>query len=559
MAPHSRNSLHDLAAQLKRIDGANYGAYKRFQGEWIGDDVDVCIDHVQGDPFASPSLIRLRLHDAGYAPVDFQPGPTRTAICDLLLRVFADATSTAARSGSGHSGQVRVDAGGCAILRRSGCELVEGKVQLRVRVGLPARGRRVLGVAAATLLARDLPNAARAVKANKVPRSRIDAWHRVAKEHAHLAAQLSDQGLVAFIADGAILPRISGVSNQPMRDARPFEAPPSLRVQLCGIDGDRIVGLGIPVGVTVITGAGFHGKSTLLGAIAAGIHPHIPGDGREQVVTVLDALKLRSEDGRSVIGVNLCPFISSLPGAKCTAAFSTADASGSTSLAASIMEAMESGSTALLLDEDTCATNLLVRDARMQALTKIDAITPLVDRVSQLHDELGVSVVAVIGGCGDYLDVATTTIAMREYRAYDVSDQVRSLVDAMPSGRIPAHRLQDWPRAQRTITPRSLAPTGRRGGGKARGLRDLIYGGEELALDGLEQLVDESQVRFIAVLLEWMSRQSGSTTLRALAEKAVQTAHRNGLYSMRDCAELADVRAVDVISVANRLRTLKLR
>lgn len=51
---------------------------------------------------------------------------------------------------------------------------------------------------------------------------------------------------------------------------------------------------------------------------------------------------------------------------KDTTLFRTPDASGSTSQAANIQEALELGATALLLDEDVCATNFMIRDARMQ-------------------------------------------------------------------------------------------------------------------------------------------------------------------------------------------------
>lgn len=556
------STLHHLSQQLKRIDGRQYGAYKAFQGDWQGDDIDICIDHVQGDPFAAPSVVRVRVHNTHSNTdqhiSDFTEGPTRTATCDLLLRVFAEATTELERTGSGHSGQVRVDAGGAEILRRSGCEYVDGVLELRMRVGLPARGRRVLGHAAASLLTNMLPESVRAVRAAIKSRDRLELWQRSALEHAHLSSQLRERGLVAFIADGAVLPRASGVSSQPLKGAIPFEAPASLRATLRDTHGASVTGLGVPTGITVITGAGFHGKSTLLAALAVGVHAHVPGDGRERVVTLSNAVKVRSEDGRSVTGVNLRPFITALPAGKSTASFSTSDASGSTSLAASIQEAIEGGADTLLLDEDTCATNLLVRDARMQALTKVDAIVPLVDRVIQLQEELDVSIIAVIGGCGDYLDVATTTIAMREYRAFDVSDEARRVVDAMPSGRAATTRLDAWPRRKRVVKAGSLAAVGRKGGGKARGLRDLIYGSEELALDGLEQLVDESQVRFIAVLLEWMSRQNRQASLCELAEKAVEWESKFGLYSMRQSPELAGVRALDLISVVNRLRTLRL-
>lgn len=555
------NSVKDLAAYLRKLDGRSYGGYKEIRGDWVSEDVDVCIDRVQGDPFAAPSIVRLRIHDAGYSKRDLTEGPLRTATCDLVLRRFAKAVRRFESRGSGKSGQVYVNSGGAEILARSGCEVSgDGAIEIRCRVGLPAQGRRIRGNDAAILLAHSLPTAASEIRASTVPKIMLQQWQKSAVEHAHLAEQCSERGLVTFVADGSVLPRQTGVSSEPMRGAIKFESPESLRVELSDMDGQPISGMGIPSGITIITGPGFHGKSTLLRALQTGVYPHIPGDGRERVVTDLSAVKVRSEDGRAVTGVNLRPFIKGpLPGGKSTVKFFTEDASGSTSLAASIQESLEAGAKTLLLDEDTCATNLLVRDARMQELVKVDAITPLVDRVRQMNTDLDVSVVAVIGGCGDYLDVADTTLAMREYRAFDVTKEAKELVLSMPSLRSQASKLDSWTRPERIVIPGSLASQARQSGGKSRGLRDLIYGNEEISLDGLEQLVDESQVKFVGILLEMMATSGAAESVRTLAEKAIAETKTRGIYGINPMPELASVRAVDLIAVLNRLRKLRLR
>lgn len=554
------STLEDLRALLHRIDGGSYGAYKRARGLWFGRRFDLAIDHVQGDPFAAPSVVRLRLHDHGYDPDTLRAGPGRIALCDLLLRRFARASASVARSGSGKSGVVQVDAGRAAMLARSGCDIVDETVELRFRVGLPARGRRVMGRAAASLLLDALPEALGSVHASNVPRSDIDAWQRSAFDHQALTAQLHDAGLVGFVADGARLPRRSGADTSPLPDAIPMQAPPSLRAELRDAAGKPITGLGIPHGVTLITGAGFHGKSTLLAALAEGIDPHIPGDGREHVVVDPSATKVRSEDGRAVTTVDLRPFIASLPGPRKPEAFSTADASGSTSLAAAILESLEVGATTLLLDEDTCATNLLVRDARMQALVQRDTIVPLVDRVQSLHREHGVSSVLVVGGSGDYLDVADTVITMDGYLPHDTTAKAREVCEALPTRRVTAAPSVTWGRPDRIPTPTSIGPQhhGRgRGKVRARGLRDLGYGDETLGLDGLEQLVDPSQVRTLGMLLEWVSRQPQGSSIAELARDATQAAQSEGLYGLRPSPELAAVRPAELAAAINRLRTLQ--
>ncbi|MGH1344000.1 MAG: P-loop domain-containing protein [Nannocystales bacterium] len=553
------STLADLQALLRRLDGGSYGAYKRIRGLWAGDQLDVAIDHVQGDPFAAPSVVRVRVRHHGYEPAALRAGPGRVALCDLLLRRFAAATRKSARKGSGKSGVIDVDAGGAALLARSGCDIVDDAIELRFRVGLPAAGRRVLGRVAAELLCDAIPAMADAVRASSVRTEDIRSWQRSALQHAELTRQLEAAGLVAFVADGSVLPRASGVDTKPLPGAIAMKAPDALRVELRDLGGEPLPGLGIPRGVTLIAGAGFHGKSTLLQALAEGIYPHVPGDGRERVVTIPSAMKVRSEDGRAVTGVDLRPFISSLPGSRETRSFSTTDASGSTSLAAAIIESVELGTRALLFDEDTCATNLLVRDARMQALIQRETITPLIDRVQQLHAELGVSSVLVVGGSGDYLDVADTVIRMDDYHPYDATQRAREVSAALPSAREPSANHPEWAPCRRVFTPTSLAPIRRdrrRGKVRARGLRDLSYGDDTITLDGLEQLVDASQVRLLGTLLEWASAQPSGTPIAELAAAAVAQAQHEGLYALRPSPELAAVRPAEVAAAINRLRNL---
>ncbi len=551
-------TLAELRRGLEQLEGASYGAYKRLRGTWHGDGVDVCIDRVQGDPFATPSVVCVRIAAHGYDAGEFAAGPARVALCDLLTRRFAKHVHGGGRTGSGRSGDVVIDAGGPAMLARSACDFVDGALELRMRVGLPARGRRILGRAAAALLTEQLPAASRSVSAEAIPRTDRDAWRHASLEHVALTEQLAARDLVAFVANGSVLPRRSGASSEPMPGAVPFEAPVSLAVELDGLHGP-VRGLGIRRGVTVITGAGFHGKSTLLQALAAGVHPHIPGDGRTRVVTETTAMKVRSEDGRSVRGVDLRPFIRDLPGARAVDAFETDDASGSTSLAASIVESIDAGATTLLLDEDTCATNLLVRDARMQALLQRDTIVPLVDRVRPLHRDHGISTVIVVGGSGDYLDVADTVVTMDAYRAHDATDDARALCERMPSARTAPPSAADWGGTPRPVHARSIGPH-RNGKGRAKvramGLRDLRYGEETLLLDGLEQLVDPSQVRTLGTLLPWLAGQPDATVADLVAQ-AVEHAARIGLYALDGSPELAAVRPLDLAAAVRRLRSLR--
>ncbi len=562
-----------LERLLQQIDGSGYGAYKRAAGEWYSRRLVLALDHVQGDPFAAPSCVRLELplEVHGLPEELWSSRPRRVALCDFVARTFARACADGPRvGGSGGSGRVSVDAGGAEILARSACELTaEGALSLRFRVGLPARGRRVMGRAAGALLLRALPRASESVCAGQLDLEAARAWAALAEDHAQLQTQLRARGLVCFLRDGSVLPRASGVSAAPLRGAVPFRSPASLQVTLETLHHGPVTGMGLPQGVSVITGGGFHGKTTLLEAIQAGIDPHVPGDGREWVVTDPQVVKVRSEDGRSVTAVDLRPFIQvdALPGrAGRGARLTTRDASGSTSLAAAILEAHELGARALLLDEDTSATNLLVRDARMQALVERETISPLIDHVRALHEQAGVSTVLVVGGCGDYLDVADTVLLLEEYRVLEVSERARAIARELPTGRAPASApapAPSFPRAARCPVAASFdARRGRRGKEKirARGLREIAFGEGVLDLGALEQLVDESQARAVGALLRRIGRLAdGRTPLAELVATVLdEEVEARGLYALEARPELARVRVLDLGAAVNRLRSLEI-
>ncbi|MFQ5890212.1 MAG: ABC-ATPase domain-containing protein [Gemmatimonadota bacterium] len=556
-------SLEDLSRLLRGIDGAGYGAYKRAKGAWRGPDFTLMIDHVQGDPFATPSKLRLHLPPESHGiPDDTWRTPARrTGLCDCLLRAFKAACERLPRiPGSGKSGLVLVSVDSPIVVVRAGCVIDEGGLELRFRVGLPARGRRCLGRAAATLLCERLPHAIDAVRWRNVDGERAWEWVRTTEDHATLQAVLAERSLVAFVRDGSILPRKSGISSAPLHGAVPFESPPELRVCLPTPNHGEVTGMGLPEGVTVITGGGFHGKTTLLQALQEGVFPHVPGDGREWTVTLADAVKVRSEDGRAVTGVDLRPFIHGLPLGQDTVRFTTPDASGSTSLAADILEALETGTSLLLMDEDTCATNLMVRDARMQDLVKKETITPLIDRVRDLLG-LGVSTVLVTGGGGDYLDVADRVIVMEDYRPRDVTEEAKRVARSHPTGRrigVGEHPLRTSDRAP---LPESFDP--RRASGKVkiatRGTDAIQFGTEDVDLGSVEQLADYGQARAVAAMLWELQRLcDGRTSLRRLVHDVVDRARREGLYAIEPSPELALPRPQEVAKAVSRMRSLRL-
>lgn len=356
-----------LSQLLKQIDGRGYKAYKKLEGTFQFSDFRLRIDHVQGDPFADPSRCRIFIDAAtiGLEPPLYANAVRRVALEDYLGRMFAAAINQHVKGdrGSGKSGEIAIARYGQQVLQRNAVLVREGAVEIRFRLALPSEGRSVNAHQARVMLFEELVSLVRAVLTSlrqdpTAARRHVDS----VEDQQFLRRQLNDKGLVAFIANNARLPRRSGIDDRPLSDALPFEAPESLVLELERLHGEPVRGLGIRQGITLIVGGGYHGKSTLLHAIERGIYDHIPGDGREQVVTDASAFKIRSEDGRAISGIDISPFIGNLPQDKDTRRFSSQNASGSTSQAANIVEALAAGARTLLIDEDTSATNFMIRD-----------------------------------------------------------------------------------------------------------------------------------------------------------------------------------------------------
>ncbi|MFQ4140436.1 ABC-ATPase domain-containing protein [Nodosilinea sp. PGN35] len=563
---------NDLYNQLQRLDGQSYGAYKSLKGAYDFSNFALHIDHVQGDPFAAPSRVRVVVPQtvAGF-PQNLRELPCRAvALADFLTRQFYWATQRQERgAGSGKSGLIGIVRPSQAVLERSAARVSAEAVELRFTVGLPAFGRRIAGRQAADLLCQRLPQLVEETLLYEALDAQAIQRHVDAVEDAEvLRSQLSTLHLVAFVADGAILPRRSGVDERPLADqAIPFTSPESLRVTLHCPHAGAVTGMGIPAGITLIVGGGYHGKSTLLRAIEAGVYNHIPGDGREQVVSDPLAVKVRAEDGRSIAGVDISPFIGSLPQGKSTRNFSTPNASGSTSQAANIVEAMEAGATALLVDEDTSATNFMIRDRRMQALIAKDRepITPFIDKVRQLYTEYGISTVLVMGGSGDYFDVADTAIALDEFVPQDVTAQAKAIATQYKTERAPEGGQSFGRLTPRTIRPDSIDPSKGRHSVKlrARDVDQLQIGTEAIDLSAVEQLVESGQVRAIAEAIVYAQRYHlgrGKSMAEAIAA-VITDVEQYGLDCLTDwpVGDLVSFRGLELAAAINRLRTLQIQ
>jgi predicted ABC-class ATPase len=563
--------LHDLGDLLRRLDGRGYRSYKQIAGTYDAGVFHLVIDHVQGDPFAEPSRLRVVVPPAAAGlPPWALAGRARTeATADFLNRSFLEALrASSARRGSGHSGELLLLRPGQEVLVRSSMSVAgDGTVEARFRAGLPARGRTILGHEASRMLTEDVLAAVRdGLRFTALDPAALRRHVETIEDARALRDSLADRGLVAFIADDARLPRRSGIDDRPLdvTGVVPFRSPPELRVTLHAPNGGDITGLGIPRGVTLVVGGGFHGKSTLLRAVERGVHDHVPGDGREFVVTDAAAVKVRAEDGRSVAGTDISNFIGRIPGGGDTRFFETTNASGSTSQAAAIVEALEVDARVLLLDEDTSATNFMIRDARMQALIADDhePITPFIDRARQLADERGVSSILVVGGSGDYFDVADHVIAMQDFSPRVVTDEARRIAREHPTRRRAG--AGQW----RELRPRSPQPDSidpSRGHRdveiRARSEQRVMFGTGEVELSAVEQLVEAAQARAIAGAIAAARGQvlDGRRSIGDVVALIMDTLARDGLdaFQPHRTGELAAFRAFELTAFLNRIRTLR--
>ena len=508
------------SAQLKEllhsINRKSYPAYKSLRGAYQFDRYILSIDHVQGDPFASPSHISVKLshRDTGFPAEYYKDSLTRITLGDFLNRQFEQQVNryTFRAKGSGKSGLISVSHCGQEVLARTACEITEKGITARFFIGFPANGRTINSPELEKILFDFLPVCIhKAFFYRNLDPEALRKAICLAEDQAFIRQELKKRSLAAFVSDGAILPRESGISSRPMKNSVPFVSPESLRVSMELPHRGTITGMGIPCGITLIVGGGYHGKSTLLNALELGIYDHIPDDGREYVITDPSAQKLRSEDGRFIKDVDISLFINDLPNKKDTLCFSTEDASGSTSQAAGIVESMEAGSKVFLLDEDTSATNFMVRDSFMQRVIcrEKEPITPFLERARDLYEKAGISTILVAGSSGAFFHIADTVIQMDNYHPVDITAVTKKLCQEYPLSDIeaPAFRL---PESHRIMTRAQVAPSRHSRPGQPERLKTKVHGKDgfslgktEVDLRYVEQLIDSEQTASLALLLKY--------------------------------------------------------
>ena len=533
-------SSEDLRARLRAIDHRGYPAYKDLKGQYDFGDYVLSIDHVQGDPFAAPSRLSVHVNGrrAGFPAEYYDSREKRITLQDHLTRLFGAQLARGSKKagGSGKSGLLAASRCGQEVLERTACRVEAGNVVLRFEAGFPARGRTIDARELEKMLFDILPGCVlSSLYYRRISQEKLRAAIELCEDQQYIRETLPELGLCAFIADGSILPRESGVSDRPMEGAVPFRSPESLRVTLTLPHRGQVSGMGIPKGITLFVGGGYHGKSTVLQALQNAVYNHIGGDGRELVIADASAWKLRSEDGRSICGTDISPFIRQLPGRKDTRHFSTEDASGSTSQAANLMESIEAGSRLLLIDEDTSATNFMIRDRLMQQVVapEEEPIIPFIERVRSLYEDFGISSVIVAGSSGSYFHVADQIIQMKEYVPYDITERAKKAAADFPVFSIPQGRFPEYSK-KRCPRPNAVLKKDDRLKLKAQGTSELSLNYDTVELRYLEQLRDSEQTMALAYLLKYMelSLMDGRRSMTELADLIEKQLDERGLESL---------------------------
>lgn len=565
-------SAEELKQLLNRIDHRGYPAYKDTKGKYQFQGYVFSIDHVQGDPFASPSKVSVQVKGstAGFPEELYKGRHQRAALQDEMTRQFYRAIQKYAfrAKGSGKSGLISVSKCGQEVLERTACEInpKNGDVKLRFEVGFPANGRTINAREMEKIVYEFLPECVeQSLFYKNCDKKRVRSIIDLAEDQQYIRDELEKNDLIAFVANGAILPRESGVSDKPMKGAVRFQSPKEMEVTMKLPHKGEISGMGIRRGITLIVGGGYHGKSTLLKALELGVYNHIKGDGREYVITKDDAMKIRAEDGRSIKKTDISMFINDLPNGKDTRGFYTEDASGSTSQAANVIESMEAGASVMLIDEDTSATNFMIRDELMQRVIHRDMepITPFIDRILELYQVYGISTVIVAGSSGAYFHIADTIIQMDRYEPKEITKLAKETAKdfpAMSGMENPAEKpvFIRCPRQGRGFKPNDRIKM------KTMGKEMVQLNRENIDLRYVEQLADTEQVSALGYCVRYAEKHlfQGKDTIQNVVDKLEEKICREGLSSLCESnasvASLAMPRRQEIFACLNRYRGLNL-
>lgn len=558
----------ELKNILQNIDGEAYKSYKSIEGEYLFNDYTLYIDDVQGNPTTSPSSLRVKIaQSVALFPRDTYSNRSREiALRDFITRKFHEAINKLSKTerGSGNSGLISIDNAGQQILERTSAFVNESFVEVRFTVGLPAFERKVAAKEAEAIFFDELPEIIRsALLFKNLDKDALYKHIETSEDADFLRNELENLKLIAFVAENSILPRQSGTSSLPIEsDAVPFISPDTLKMDVELPNKGQITGMGILRGITLIVGEDNHGKSTLLKAIEQGIYNHIPGDGREYVVSNPNSVKVRAEDGRSIHNVDISPFIKDLPSGDNTDSFSTQSASSGISQAVNIIEAVEVGADVLLIDENTSANNFLYHNSnsRENASEKYEYITPYIDNARNLYNEYMVSSILVIGRSEDYFGIADFVIKMTDFKAQNMTQEATEIAHQ----RSDVQKIDSYFGTIRDRIPLVESLDSSKGGDNieipSNGISDIEFGSNIIDLSSIEQIVSISQINAIRDAIQYAKKyMDGKKSFRQVTSLVMLDIGRSGLdvLTPRLSGDYAEFRKLELAAAINRLRTLK--
>jgi len=547
----------DLERLFRRIDGRGYGAGKQVVGRYQARDMLLWFTRAPADKFAPPGRLIVEFSPSKYGYPDHLFSDSTRRKC--LGHFLSELVDSKIRSSGVRL--LRIDSPRQVVLDRTSVSVKPERIQLRLGYHFEALGRRILGRKCAEVFCEILPQIVRELRYKDLDEVSLLNLIRCVENQRAMRSVLPEMGLVAFVGNGSILPR-QGNTDKPMkRGVTPFEAPDSLEVSIEVPHGDPVSGLGIAEGeLTCISGANFQGKTTLLEALGQGIYDHIPGDGRELVVCVRELVFANKENRRIVRSTDISPFISKLPGVDDCSRFSTASASGSTSQAACIIDAIEAGAQGLLIDEDDSAVNLLVKDNRLRRLvpSDVEPIRPLIDTIKSLPREHRITPIMVVGALGEFTEIADTIVMMHDFKVEDATHRIlefrqdptvelmQEVAERLPTevkqvlgkakeeARLSQVRGKRFGQIRRRI-PQPVEMSGRIKT-KHSGRDEILISTDskkvsiDLRGDIQKTLVEDSQVTALADAVVYSTRyMDGSRDLSSVVDQVMQDVHKHGV------------------------------
>ena len=550
----------DLEKQLTQINKKGYKTYQQLKNIYQYPTYTLHLDYIQKDPYAKPSKAHITIkQDTHKIPEKlYNTPPRKTALETIITQKFHQETL---KHKYNHKAKITIPHNNQEILIRNNIEITKEKLTIYFNIGLPANGRRINSQEAQKLLNSILPQ----IIKNTCNYQKYDKEYLLKtvitnEDATYIRNNLKQKKIVTFIANNSILPRKTGNNDKPLKTAKPFKTPETLKQEYITNNNTKIIGMGIPEGITIIIGGGYHGKTTLLESIQNGVYNHIYQDGREYTITDKTATKIKAENGRNIEKVNINSFISNTPNNINTKQFTTNNASGSTSQATNLIEAIEAGSKLILIDEDTSATNFMIQDPLMQEIitTQKEPITPLTDQIQNIKKQ-NISIIIVTGGTSQYLKYADTIIQMDNYQAQDITQKVKKILTKKKQNYKPIEKKLEYTTrkpAKNCINPYK----GRKKVTKNKELNTILFGTEIIDIKDIEQLICHDQAQTISIILDYITKYIDSkTSIKEIILQVDKDIQEKGLNILsKNNHSLVYVRPIDIAAAINRIRSLKI-